>query len=250
MPNLRFAAPVEPRVAIVTGGAMGIGRATALRLAEAGRDIVIADVAPEAAEVVRAVEALGRRALWHPTDVTDPAAVQGLVAAALAALGRIDILVCCAGVLGRELAFHDLPLEEFERVLRVNVFGVFHCHQAVIPVMLRQGWGRCVTIGSGARHGAALRLPYSVSKGAIRSLISSLGATYPAQGVFVNGLEPGRVLTQMVIPRFSAEFLANPGVPIGRYADPDEIAEAIEFLTSERNTYTSGVFWEVQNNAR
>ncbi len=250
MPNLRFAAPVAPRVALVTGGGQGIGRATAMRLAEAGRDIVIADVAPEAAETVRAVEALGRRAQWHAVDVTNPAAVQGLVAATLAAFGRLDILVCCAGVLGRELAFLDLPLEEFERVLRVNLFGVFHAHQAVLPVMLQQGWGRCVTIGSGARHGAALRIPYSVSKGAIHSLISALGAGYAAQGVFVNGIEPGRVLTNMVVPRFSAEFLANPGLPIGRYADPEEIAEAIEFLTSERNTYTSGVFWEVQNNAR
>ena len=115
---------------------------------------------------------------------------------------------------------------------------------------MKQGWGRCVTIGSGARHGAARLLPYSVSKGAVRSLISSLGAVYPAQGVFVNGIEPGRVLTQMVIPRFTPEFLANPGVPIGRYADANEVAEAIEFLTSERNTYTSGVFWEVQNNSR
>jgi len=250
MPNLRFAAPVEPRVAVVTGGAQGIGRAAAVRLAEAGRDIVVADLAPEAAETVRAVEALGRRALWQAVDVTDPAAVQGLAAATLAAFGRIDILVCCAGVLGRELEFVELPLEEFERVLRVNVFGVFHAHQAVLPAMLRQGWGRCVTIGSGARHGAARRLPYSVSKGAIQSFISSLGAAYVGQGVFVNGIEPGRVLTQMVIPRFSAEHLANPGVPIGRYADPEEVAEAIEFLTSERNTYTSGVVWGVQNNAR
>jgi 3-oxoacyl-[acyl-carrier protein] reductase len=89
-----------------------------------------------------------------------------------------------------------------------------------------------------------------VSKGAIHALISSLGAAYAGQGVFVNGIEPGRVLTNMVVPRFTPEFLANPGLPIGRYADPEEIAEAIEFLTSERNTYTSGVFWEVQNNAR
>jgi 3-oxoacyl-[acyl-carrier protein] reductase len=249
MPNLRFAAPVENRVALITGGAQGIGRATAVRLAEAGRDIVVADIT-EPTETAQAVQALGHRALAVTVDVTDPAAVQKLVQDAQAAMGRLDILVCCAGVLGRELEFLELPTEEFERVLRVNVFGVFYAHQAALPIMLEQGWGRCVTIGSGARHGAAKRLPYSVSKGAIHSLISSLGAAYAKQNVFVNGLEPGRVLTQMVIPRFTPEFLANPGVPIGRYADPEEIAEAIEFLTSERNTYTSGVFWEVQNNAR
>ncbi|MCC7361145.1 MAG: SDR family oxidoreductase [Anaerolineales bacterium] len=250
MPNLRFAAPVEARVAVVTGGALGIGRAAAVRLAEAGRDVVVADLAPEAAETVKLVEAQGRRAAWHQVDVTDAAAVQALVDATVADFGRLDILVCCAGVLGSEVGFLDLPFEQFERILSINLYGVFHAHQAAIPAMLRQGWGRCVTIGSGARHGVAQRIPYSVSKGAVRSLIASLGAAYVKQGVFVNGIEPGRVLTQMIIPRFSAAHLANPGVPIGRYSDPEEVAEVIEFLASERNTYTSGVFWEVQNTTR
>ncbi len=109
-----------------------------------------------------------------------------------------------------------------------------------------QGWGRCVTITSGARHGATNQVPYGVSKGAVFALIAALGNAYPKQNVFVNGVEPGRALTEMVVPRFTPEFLANPGNPIGRYSDAEEVAEVIEFLTSERNTYTSGSVWSVK----
>jgi 3-oxoacyl-[acyl-carrier protein] reductase len=89
-------------------------------------------------------------------------------------------------------------------------------------------------------------VPYCVSKGAVYSFIGSLGNAFSKQGVFVNGVEPGRVLTDMVVPRFSPEHIANPGNPLGRYADPEELAEVIEFLTSERNTYTTGAVWSVK----
>ena len=110
MPNLRFAAPKERRVAIVTGGARGIGRAAAVRIAEEGRDVVIADVLEEdGPEVVREIEALGQRALFIPTDVTDEAAVHGLVNQTVETFGRLDILVCCAGILGKEVPFLSRP---------------------------------------------------------------------------------------------------------------------------------------------
>ncbi|MEO8397643.1 MAG: SDR family NAD(P)-dependent oxidoreductase, partial [Chloroflexota bacterium] len=102
MPNLRFAAPVERRVAIITGGAQGIGRASALRIAEEGRDIVIADLDPNGDAVVKEIEALGQKALFIKTDVTDESAVHAMVDQAKATLGRVDILVCCAGILGIE----------------------------------------------------------------------------------------------------------------------------------------------------
>jgi NAD(P)-dependent dehydrogenase (short-subunit alcohol dehydrogenase family) len=250
MPNLRFAAPVERRVAVVTGGANGIGRACALRLAEAGREVVIADLAEEGRNTAQAVEALGRRALFRRADVTDEAALQALMAETVAALGRLDILVCCAGVLGSERPFLEQSAAEFERVMRINVFGVYYAHQAALPYMLARGWGRCVTIASAARYGAARLTPYSVSKGAVQSFIASVGSAYARQGVFVNGVEPGRVLTQMVTSRFSDEHLANPNVPVGRYADPEEVAEVVEFLCSERNTYTAGEVWAAHNQAR
>lgn len=242
MPKLRFAAPKERRVAIVTGGARGIGGASALRIAEEGRDIVIADL-EDASEVVRQIEALGQKALYIKTDVSDEAAVHNMVAQAVESFGRLDILVCCAGILGKEQPFLEQPSTLFNKVMTINVYGVYYSHQAAIPHMLKRGWGRCVTITSGARHGSPNQVPYSVSKGAVFSFVNALGNAYPKEGVFVNGVEPGRALTQMVVPRFSAEHLANPGIPIGRYSDAEEVAEVVEFLTSERNTYTTGSVW-------
>ncbi len=246
MPNLRFAAQKERRAAVITGGSQGIGRACALRIAEEGRDIVIADVDPAGADVARQIEESGQRALFIPTDVTDEAAVHRMIEQTVNTFGRLDILVCCAGILGKELPFLEQTTAQFDKVMRINVYGVYHAHQAAIPYMLKQGWGRCVSITSGARHGSPNQVPYSVSKGAVYSFINSLGNVYPKQGVFVNGVEPGRALTNMVVPRFSADHLANPGTPIGRYSDAEEVAEVVEFLASERNTYTTGSVWSVK----
>lgn len=247
MPNLRFAAPKEDRVAVITGGGRGIGRACALRIAEEGRDIVVADVLEEEGrEVVQAVEVLGRQAIFVPTDISDEAAVWAMVAKTIEAFGRLDILVCCAGILGQEADFLEQTPAQFDKVMRINVYGVYYAHQAALPHMLAQGWGRCATITSGARHGATRQVPYGVSKGAVYSFIGAMGNAYPRQNVFVNGVEPGRALTEMVVPRFSPEFLADPGNPIGRYSDPEEVAEVVEFLCSERNTYTTGSVWSVK----
>jgi len=208
---------------------------------------VIADLLDEQGQqTVADVEALGQKALYIPTDVTDEAAVHATVNQPAESFGRLDILVCCAGILGLEAPFLEQSAAQFEKVMRINVFGVYYAHQAAIPHMLKGGWGRCVTITSGARHGATNQVPYGTSKGAVYSFIGALGNAWPKQNVFVNGVEPGRALTDMVVPRFTPEFIANPGNPIGRYSDPEEVAEVIEFLCSERNTYTTGSVWSVK----
>jgi 3-oxoacyl-[acyl-carrier protein] reductase len=247
MPNLRFAAAKERRVALITGGARGIGRAAALRIAEEGRDIVIADILPEeAAKTVADIEALGQAAAYIETDVTDEAAVHAAVESTVERLGRLDILVCCAGILGLEQPFLEQTAAQFARVMNINVNGVYYAHQAAIPKMLEHEWGRCVSISSGARAGSPNQVPYSVSKGAVHSFIAALGNVWPKRNVFVNGVEPSRALTEMVVPRFSKEFIDDPGNPMGRYSDPEEIAEVVEFLCSERNTYTTGSVWSVK----
>src|SRR5687767_7428951 len=117
MPELRFAAAKERRVAVVTGGAQGIGKACALRIAAEGRDVVIADIDPAGEQVTVEVEALGQRGLFVPTDVTVEAAVQAMVARTLETFGRLDILVCCAGILGVEAPFLNQPAAQFEKVM-------------------------------------------------------------------------------------------------------------------------------------
>lgn len=238
------------KVAIVTGGGRGIGLASALRLAREGRDIVIADVGDHGEAAAGQIAALGVRARFIRTDVADPGALQALVAETLATFGRVDILVNCAGVLGREEPFLELDDDEWHRVITINLHGVYHACRAVLPTMLAQGWGRIVTISSGARRGAALLAPYATSKGAVVSLMRSIANAYAAQGVLANCVEPGRALTDMVVPRFSAEFLAQPpGVPIGRYAAADEVGVVVSYLCSEENTYTVGAVWRVAGGA-
>lgn len=247
MANLRFAAPKERRAACITGGARGLGRATALRIAEEGRDIAVLDLLDdEAQQTVAAIEALGQRALYVKTDVTDEAQVHAAIDGVAGEFGRLDILVCCAGILGWEKPFLEQTAQQFQKVMNINVLGVYHAHQAAIPHMLKGGWGRCLTITSGARRGSPNQVPYSVSKGAVFSFVQALGNAWAREGIFVNGVEPGRALTDMVVPRFSKEHLADPGNPLGRYSDPEEVAEVIEFLCSERNTYTTGSVWSVK----
>ena len=231
----------------MTGGARGLGRAIALRIAAEGRDVAIADLLEtEGESVVEEVKALGRAAVFTRTDVAAEDQVQASVQAAVEAFGRLDILICAAGVLGLEAPFFEQSAAQFDMVMRINMYGAYFAHQAAIPHMLERGWGRCVTITSGARRGSPNQVPYCVSKAAVFSFILSLGNAWPRQGVFVNGVEPGRALTDMVVPRFSAEHLADPGNPIGRYSDPEEVAEVAEFLCSERNTYTTGSVWSVK----
>lgn len=246
-PHLRFAAPRERRAVLVTGGARGLGRAIALRIAAEGRDVAIADLLEtEGESVVEEVKALGQAAVFTRTDVAAEDQVQASVQAAVEAFGRLDILICAAGVLGLEAPFFEQSAAQFDKVMRINMYGAYFAHQAAVPHMLERGWGRCVTITSGARRGSPNQVPYCVSKAAVFSFIQSLGNAWPRQGVFVNGVEPGRSLTDMVVPRFSAEHLADPGNPIGRYSDPEEVAEVAEFLCSERNTYTTGSVWSVK----
>ncbi len=250
MPNLRFAAPKERRSAIITGAALGIGRACAMRLAEEGRDVVVSDILPEGEAVAAEIRAMGGSAVFIPADAADESSVRDLADQTMKLFGRADILVCCAGLLGSEKPFLDHSPAEFERIMRVNVNGVYYAHHAVIPYMLERGWGRTVVMTSGAREGSPNLVPYSMSKGAVYSFVRAMGGNYARQGVLVNGVEPGRALTRMIIPRFTEEQIANPpGTPIGRFSDAEEVAEVVEFLTSERNTYTTGSVWSIKGGA-
>ena len=239
------------RLAIVTGGGRGIGKASAERLARDGRDVVIADVGEFGAETAREINSTGVRSTFIRTDVADKDSVEAMVAEVMNEYGRIDILANCAGILGLEVPFHDQPDENWHRVLAINLTGVWHCCKAVVPIMRERQYGRIVTITSGARHGAANVTPYGVSKAGVVAMMRAIATTYAKENIFANCVQPGRALTDMIIPRFTPEFLANPpGTPIGRYSEASEVAVVVNFLCSEENTYISGSIYNVSGGSR
>ena len=161
------------------------------------------------------------------------------------AFGAPTVLVAAAAVLGEEQATETCRSSEFRRVLEINLTGVLLSCQAVLPHMLEQGWGRIVAISSNARHGAPRRAAYADVEGRPRRSHLDDRARARRAGVLANCIDPGRALTPMIVPRYDAAYLADPpGVSIGRLAQPEEIAEVIAFLCSERNTYAVGALWE------
>jgi len=233
----RTAASPPARVAVVTGAASGIGLATAARLAADGLRVAVIDLN----DAVAATSGVTVRA-----DVTDPADVQRAFTEILDAFGRIDVLVNNAGITGSAEATtcHLTPIEEWDRVLAVNVRGPFLCTRAVLPAMLRQGSGHIITIASVAGLVAFPgRCAYTTSKGAAVQFTKSLAVDYAAAGIRANAVCPGFVQTPMTqwrldVPELRAQVEAN--IPLGRVAQPEEIADAVAVLASDRLGYLTG----------
>ena len=233
-------------VAVVTGGGSGIGRATALRLARDGGAVVVVDLLAVGSDVAAEIEASGCRSLFLRIDVSDREAVLQAADDVVERFGSVDVLVNCAGVHGPEASVVSVDEAELRRVLEINFFGAFHWCRAVVPAMVDAGWGRVVSVTSHSRHGQELRSAYAVSKAALSALTRSLAIEAARSGVLANSIDPGRTLTQMVIPRFSDEHLSDPpDSPIGRYAAPEEIAEVIAFMCSEQCSFAAGATFNV-----
>ncbi|HEU4946273.1 MAG TPA: SDR family oxidoreductase [Kribbella sp.] len=227
----------EQRVAVVTGGASGIGRATVARLAADGLRVAVLDLGnPTTGDAKLALRA----------DVTDPADVEQAFTEILDLFGRIDVLVNNAGITGSAAATvcHQTPIEEWDRVQAVNVRGPFLCTRAVLPAMLAQGSGHVITVASVAGLIAFPgRCAYTTSKGAAVMFTKSLAVDYAGSGIRANAVCPGMVETPMTQwrldqPELRAEVESR--IPLGRVAQPDEIAEAIALLASERLAYLTG----------
>ena len=234
------------RVAVVTGGASGMGLATAQRLAAAGDRVGILDINGDAAEQAAAdIRAAGGEALGCAVDVADRASVDAALDAVRAAYGPILIMVTSAGVAPFE-KFLEISLESWNRTMAVNLTGTFHCLQAVIPDMVAAGWGRIVTISSSsAQQGAARMGHYSASKGGVIALTRSLAKEFGTKGITVNTIPPSMIDTPMSrqsqevgnLP--DTEFLAA-RIPVGRVGTGDDIAAATVFLCSEDAGYITG----------
>jgi NAD(P)-dependent dehydrogenase (short-subunit alcohol dehydrogenase family) len=234
------------RVAIVTGGASGIGRATAERLAAEGAAVLIADLDEGAGMgVVTAIDAAGGTARFCLTDVTDHAQVDAMVAAALDEFGRLDLAVNNAGTAGTYAALGDQTLAEWDRVLAVNLTSTFLCLKAEIPAMMSSGGGAVVNVASAAGLMGFAHLPaYVASKHGVVGLTKSVALEYANRGVRVNVVCPGSVRTPMLAGFVGGdhEALERMGrtAPVGRLAEPGEVAAAIAWLCSDDASYVTG----------
>jgi NAD(P)-dependent dehydrogenase (short-subunit alcohol dehydrogenase family) len=239
---------VENRVAMVTGGGSGIGRATALMLAREGADIVICDIDHIAGERVRAeIETIGRGALALPTDSSDGAGVRRLVEAGVERFGKIDILVNNAGI-ARQATLRELTEEVWDRVLAVHLKSMFLCSQAVVEHMIPGNWGRIVNIVSRAAFkGRAGIGPYAAAKGGMLAYTRVLAVETAQWGVTVNNVAPGTTLTPLVMQGFTTEEMRadearSSGVitrPL-RLAEADEMAAAALYLCGPHSDHVTG----------
>ncbi len=255
------------RVALVTGGSRGLGRADALVLAQAGADVAVADLLVESQlseetdrygalatvarqqglvhteETVRDIEAMGRRALAVRCDVTNREEVDAAVARTVEELGSVDILVNNAGTLDHAAQFHHQSPELWERDLRVNLTGAFNCAQAVWPHMRKRGWGRIVNMASVAGTlGGFGQASYSTTKAGLLGLTRTLAMEGARHGITCNAIVPGVTGTEafnMANAEMNERIVNR--MALKRPGKPEEIANAIAFLCSDLASYITGI---------
>jgi 3-oxoacyl-[acyl-carrier protein] reductase len=232
------------RTAVITGGAAGIGLAIAQRLAASGAALALWDRDASALEAASA--ALPRGAITHALDVADAAAVTRAAEATAHALGRIDVLVCSAGITGPNVATWEYPVDAWRQVMDVNVNGLFYCNRAVVPQMLRNDYGRIVNIASVAgKEGNPNASAYSASKAAVIGLTKSLGKELAKTGIRVNCVTPAAVRTAIFdqMSQQHIDFMLSK-IPMGRFGAVDEIAALVCWLASEDCSFSTGAVFD------
>lgn len=230
------------RVAIVTGGAQGIGRAIAEVLAKHGADVAVADLDPERAQdAVAAVQQLGRRAMAVKVNVADSGEAKSMADQVLKEWGKIDILVNNAGIT-RDGLLLRMREEDWNLVLQVNLTGTFNCTKAVLQPMTKQRYGRIVNIASIVGvMGNAGQANYAASKGAVIGFTKTVAREYASRNVTVNAVAPGFIDTAMTqgLSQEVKDTLYKQ-IPLGRLGQPADVAEAVRFLASDEASYITG----------
>ena len=233
------------RVAVVTGGAMGIGAQVCESLALAGHQVVVADLDTEsAAATADRLRQAGGQAVALSMDVGRPESITQAFAQVERDFGRCDILVNCAGI-AKVFPFLDFPLDNFAATMNVNVTGTLLCAQAAARLMLRSHWGRIVNIASvaGIRAVGTGRTAYGTSKAAVIALTRQMAVELAEHGITANAVAPGPVDTPMTRVLHSDQFREDysKAIPMNRYGTTGEIAAAVMYLVSDAAAYTSGV---------
>jgi NAD(P)-dependent dehydrogenase (short-subunit alcohol dehydrogenase family) len=239
---------LEGKVAIVTGAGSGIGRAIAHRFAREGASVVVADVVPtKVEEVVAEVERTGGKATGVVVDVSQDAEVARMLGAATHSYGRLDILVNNAGIMDRLVPLAEVTDELWQRVLAVNLNGIFYACRRVIPTMLERGGGVIVNTASVAGlHGGRSGAAYTASKYGVVGLTKSIAYYYGPKGIRCNAVCPGSVETPIFAdikalhPAGMERAIQTTGGALPRHGRPEEIASAVLFLASDEGQYING----------
>ncbi len=234
---------LKGRVAVITGGAQGIGLAVAARMAESGAVVAIWDRDLALAE--QAAARLGGRA--YAVDVADDSSVAAAAAATRADLGPVAILVTSAGVAGKNAKVMDYDPAEWDRIIAINLRGTFLCCRAILPMMVEQAYGRIVTIASVAgKEGNPNAGAYSASKGAVMALTKSMGKEHAGQDIAINCVTPATAKTRILdelTPEFIDYMLSR--IPRGRFLEVSEAANMIAWLCSSENSFTTGAMFDL-----
>lgn len=226
------------RAAIITGGASGLGREVASRIVAEGGTVSLWDLNAQALdEAGAAIGATHTRAI----DVSDHAAVAAAAKETHAALGRVDVLVCSAGITGATAPVHEYPVDSWLKVFDININGLFYCCREVVPFMLQAGYGRIVNVASVAgKEGNPNASAYSASKAGVIGLTKSLGKELAGKGVIANALTPATFESPILeqLPQSQVDYMRSK-IPMGRLGEVDESAAMVCFMASEECSFTT-----------
>ena len=238
---------LKNRHAVITGGAQGIGLSIATRLQASGAAVCIWDYDSNVLDgAIQQLERTGE-VTGELVDVSDAASVEGAVAATVAKHQAIDILVANAGIAGPNCTTWEYPIAEWQRVIQINLLGVYYCCRAVVPHMLQRGYGRIVNVASIAgKEGNPNASAYSASKAGVIALTKSLGKETAGKNVAVNCITPAAARTR-IFDQMSEEHIAYmlSKIPRGRFLEVDEVSAMVAWLVSEENSFTTAAVFDL-----